>query len=184
MITNFKNAKDEIENVKSTVSDLFKTFTGNDLVKKSFGGIGKKVSETAQKITKSTKNSKVPKTTESAGTGSKVPNVLNIARQSMGKVGELTPSMSGPLESLAGGFEKIKSFISTAFSAFINLSLPLKIVIGVVALLAVAFATNFGGIRDIVMGVFNKISGAVKSAIDVFKKTGSAAEGLGTLFSN
>lgn len=92
---------------------------------------------------------------------------------------------------LIGGFGMFKNMITSFFPSlspllkiFGGLPLPMKIVIGVIALLAVAFATNFGGIRDLVVGVFNKISGAVKSAIDVFKKTGSAAEGIGTLFTN
>ncbi|OOM80940.1 hypothetical protein [Clostridium sp. BL-8] len=190
MIGNFKNAKDDIMNVKDTVSDLFKTFKDNDLVKKATGGIGKQASKVVQKITKAN-STKAPKIAKSAGTQSKVSSVMNIAKQSMGKVGALTPSVSGPLQILAGSFEKFKgvvstsfSFLSGAFGIFTKLPIPLQIVIGIVALLAVAFATNFGGIRDIVMGVFNKISGAVKSAIDVFKKTGSAAQGIGALFTN
>lgn len=188
--TNFINAKDEIKNVTSTASDLFKTFKDNDVVKKATNGIGKQASKVAQKIPK-LNIAKVSKTAQSSGAGGKMSNVLNIAKQSMGKVGALTPSVSGPLQGLAGCFEKFKgvvskcfSFLPRAFSLLINLSLPLKIIIGVVALLAAAFATNFGGIRDIVMGVFNKISGAVKSAIDTFKKTGSAAKGIGALFTN
>ncbi|MBN7573674.1 MULTISPECIES: phage tail protein [Clostridium] len=187
LATNFINAKDEIKNVKSTVSDFFKTFKDNDLVKKATDGIGKRASKVAQKIPK-LNSAKVSRTVKSAGIGSKGSNVLNIAKQSMGKVGALTPSLSAPLQGLAGSFEKIKGVVSKSFSSifgiFTKLPLPLQIIIGVVGLLAVAFATNFGGIRDIVMGVFNKISGAAKAAIDTFKKTGSAAQGIGALFTN
>lgn len=92
---------------------------------------------------------------------------------------------------LIGGFGMFKNMIGTFFQPlsgvmglFTKFPLPIMIVIGVIALLATAFATNFGGIRDSVVSVFNKISSAVKSAIDVFKKTGSAAQGITTLFTN
>ncbi|OCB00593.1 phage tail length tape measure family protein [Clostridium beijerinckii] len=92
---------------------------------------------------------------------------------------------------LIGGFGMFKNMIGTFFQPlsgvmglFTKFSIPIMIVIGVIALLATAFATNFGGIRDFVVSVFNKISSAVKSAIDVFKKTGSAAQGITTLFTN
>jgi Prophage tail length tape measure protein. len=102
-----------------------------------------------------------------------------------------TLGLTAVFGTLIGGFGMFKSVIGTFFSPlsgvmglFSKFPIPIMLVVGVIALLAAAFATNFGGIRDIVMGVFNKISGAVKSAIDVFKKTGSAAEGIGALFSN
>ncbi|WP_242976475.1 phage tail length tape measure family protein [Clostridium diolis] len=92
---------------------------------------------------------------------------------------------------LIGGFGMFKNMIGTFFQPlsgvmglFTKFPLPIMIVIGVIALLATAFATNFGGIRDSVVSVFNKISSAVKSAIDVFKKTGSASEGIGVFFSS
>ncbi|EHJ00874.1 hypothetical protein CDLVIII_4361 [Clostridium sp. DL-VIII] len=156
LATNFINAKDEIMNVKGTISDLFKTFKDNDLVKKATGGIGKQASKVVQKITKPN-STKAPKIARSAGTQSKVSNVMNVAKQSMGKAGALMPSVSGTLQGLAGSFEKIKGVASKSFSSlfgiFTKLPLPLQIVMGVVALLAVAFATNFGGIRDKVMSV-------------------------------
>lgn len=176
LATNFINAKDEINNVKSTVSDLFKTFKDNDLVKKATNGIGKQASKVAQKIPKLNR-AKASKTAQSAGIGGKVSNAVNIAKQSMGKVGALTPSLSAPLQGLAGSFEKIKGVVSKSFSSifgiFTKLPLPLLIVMGVVSLLAVAFATNFGGIRDKVKSVVAFIQAnmpKIKSVIEnVFK---------------
>lgn len=177
LATNFINAKDEIGNVKSSVSDLVKTFKDNEVVKKATGGIGKQASKVAEKITKSNKGTKVLKTAQSAGVGGKSSNILNIAKQSMGKVSALTPSLSGPLQGIAGSFEKIKGVVSKSFSfifgIFTKLPLPLLIVMGVVSLLAVAFATNFGGIRDKVKSVVAFIQAnipKIKSIIEnVFK---------------
>jgi phage-related protein len=102
-----------------------------------------------------------------------------------------TLGLTAVFGTLIGGFGMFKNMIGMFFqplsgviSLFTKFPIPIMLVVGVIALLAAAFATNFGGIRDFVVSVFNKISGAVKSAIDVFKKTGSATQGITTLFSN
>ncbi|OOM71103.1 hypothetical protein CLPUN_50950 [Clostridium puniceum] len=102
-----------------------------------------------------------------------------------------TLGLTAVFGTLIGGFGMFKNMIGMFFQPlsgviglFTKFPIPIMLVVGVIALLAAAFATNFGGIRDFVVSVFNKISGAVKSAIDVFKKTGSAAQGLGALFTN
>lgn len=66
-------------------------------------------------------------------------------------------------------FLTIKTLLSTTGLALSALTGPVAIVIGVVAALAVAIATNFGGIRDFIVGVMKVIGTIISTAVTNIK---------------
>lgn len=64
----------------------------------------------------------------------------------------------------AGPLLMILGTMAMGFSALLS---PIGLIVGAIALLGVAFATNFLGIRDLVTQVWNAISAAIESAIDI-----------------